>query len=142
MKRFLCTLLFSVCSISTVSAGENYPVEVVKQENQRWRFQRLNAFQADNKTKVSGLLTAHQLFGLPRGHIDIAAFTPSGKLIAETTTNYVPAILSHKMKKKGGVRFTATFDQVLSPESIVKVAFHRDEPRPKVNPSHSGNIAQ
>lgn len=142
MNRILCTLLLSICSISTVSAGDNYAVEVVKQENQKWRFQRLNAFYADEKTKVSGRLTANQRFSLPSGHIDVAAYTPAGELIAETTTDYVPAILTHRMKKKGGVRFTATFDQALPSDAIVKVAFHRDEPRSKVNPSHNGNIAQ
>lgn len=142
MNRFLCTLLLSICSISTVSAGENYPVEVVKQENQKWRFQRLNAFYGDDETKVTGRLTAHLSSGLPRGHVDVAAYTPSGELIAETTTNYVPSLLTHTMKKKGGVRFTATFDKALPSDAIVKVAFHRDEPRSKVNPSHNGNIAQ
>lgn len=76
MNRFLCTLLLSICSISIVSAGENYPVEVVKQENQKWRFQRLNAFYTDDKTTVSGRLTANQRFSLPKGHIDIAAYLP------------------------------------------------------------------
>lgn len=142
MNRFLCTLLLSICSISIVSAGENYPVEVVKQENQKWRFQRLNAFYTDDKTTVSGRLTANQRFSLPKGHIDVAAYLPSGELIAKTTTNYVPAILTHRIKKKGGVRFTATFDQAMPSDAIVKVAFHRDEPLLKVSPSHSENIAR
>lgn len=142
MNRFLCTLLLSICSVSTVSAGDNYPVEVVKQENQKWRFQRLNAFSSDDETKVTGRLTAHLPRGLPRGHVDVAAYTPSGELIAETTTNYVPSLLTHTMKKKGGVRFAATLGQELPSDAIVKVAFHRNEPRRKVNPSHNGNIAQ
>jgi hypothetical protein len=132
----------SICSITTVNAGGNYPVEVVKQENQKWRFQRLNAFYADEKTTVSGRLTANQHFSLPSGHIDVAAYLPSGELIAETTTNYVPAILTHRIKKKGGVRFATTFDQAMPSDAIIKVAFHRDEPLLKVSPSHSENIAR
>lgn len=142
MNRFLCTLLLSICSTSTVNAGETYPVEVVKQENQKWRFQRLSAFNANDKTKVSGRLTAQQRFGLPMGYIDIATYRPSGDLIAETTTDYVPAILTHTMRKKGGVRFSAAFDKPLPSDVVVKVAFHRDPPSIKVTPSHSGNIAK
>jgi len=93
MNRYLCTLLLSICSISTVSTGENSPVEVVKQENKKWRFQRLKAFIANDKTKVSARLKDPQCFGLPWGHIDIAAFLPSGVLIAKTTTDHVPAVI-------------------------------------------------
>ncbi|MBK8971902.1 MAG: hypothetical protein IPM37_11205 [Hahellaceae bacterium] len=142
MKKFLVSLLLGSCAIASAWAGEKYPVEIVPQPDQEWRFQRLMAYSADNATKVSGRLTSNLPIGLPRGHVDVAAYTKSGELIAETTTDYAPAILTHIMKKKGGVRFSATFEKPLPSDAMVKVAFHRDLPSTKVNPSHSGNIAK
>ncbi len=142
MKKFLVSLLLGSCVIASAWADENYSVEIVPQPDQEWRFQRLMAYSADATTKVSGRLTSSVSRGLPRGHVDVAAYTQSGQLIAETTTDYVPAILTQTMKKKGGVRFSAAFDQSLPSDAVVKVAFHREPPITKVNPSHSGNIAK
>ena len=123
-------------------ANDRYQIEVSKQPNQKWRFQHLTTFKVDGSVRISGRLTASLPTWLPRGHVDIAAYSPSGELITETTTDYVPAVLTHTMKKKGGVRFSATLDKALPPDSIVKVAFHREEPIVKTNPTHSGNIAR
>ncbi len=143
MKKFFVSLLLGSCAITSAMAGENYSVEIVPQPDQEWRFQRLMAYSADATTKVSGRLTSSQPRGLPRGHVDVAAYTQSGQLITEMTTDYVPAMLTHTMKKKGGVRFSVAFDKPLPSDAVVKVAFHRDPPpSTKVNPSHSGNIAK
>ena len=142
MKKFLVSLLLSSCAIGSAWAGENYSVEIVPQPDQEWRFQKLMAYSADASTKVSGRLTSSLPMGLPRGHVDVAAYSQSGQLIAETTTDYVPSMLTHTMKKKGGVRFSTVFDKPLPSDAVVKVAFHRDPPRTEVNPSHSGNIAK
>jgi hypothetical protein len=142
VKKFLVSLLLGSCAIATAWAGENYPVEIVSQPDQAWRFQRLLAYSADTTTTVSGRLTSNLPIGLPRGHVDVAAYTHSGQLIAETTTDYVPALLTHTMKKKGGVRFSVALDKPLPSGAVVKLAFHRDPPSTKVTPSHSGNIAK
>ena len=142
MKKSLIALILGACTLTPVWAGQNYSIEVVPQADQKWRFQRLIAFSADAKTQVSGRMTASHRFALPRGHVDVAAYRSTGELIAETTSAYIPSILTHKMKKKGGVRFSATFAEPLPQDAIVKVAFHQDPPRTKVNPSHSGNIAK
>lgn len=142
MKTFFISLLLSVLVIPTGWANNSYSVEVTKQPNQKWRFQRLTTIATEDVTRVSGRLTSSLPFALPIGHVDAAAYTPSGKLIAATTTNYVPSILTHTMKKKGGVRFSATFDQVLPPNAIIKVAFHRADSFTILKPSHNGNIAR
>lgn len=127
---------------STVWASDRYSVEVSRQHDQQWHFRRLTAFTSDGVAHVSGRLTASLPYGLPRGHVDVAAYSPSGELLAETTTDYVPAILPHTMKKKGGVRFSTTLDTGIPDDAIIKVAFHREPPMTKTKPPHSGNVAR
>ncbi|MCG8312678.1 MAG: hypothetical protein MI976_05630 [Pseudomonadales bacterium] len=139
--RILGFFIFSIVSTS-IWASEPYSVEVAVQPGQRWHFQRLNAHQVNETFRVSGRLTSNLLMGLPRGHVDIAAYSPSGKLLAQTTTYYVPSLLTHTMRKKGGVRFTATLAQPIPPDAVIKVAFHKEQPKPQRRPAHSGNIAR
>lgn len=141
MSRFLSVLLLSACSFSIVFASTRYPVEVVNQPNQKWIFKRLSAFSNDSTTLISGRITSTQLL-LPRGHIDIAAYAVSGELIAETTADYIPATLSRRTKRRGGVRFSAEFEKQLPSGSIIKIAFHKSEIPTKQKPSHKGNIAK
>lgn len=142
MKKELITLLLSGMFVTSGWASETYPVEVSSQPDQKWRFQRLTAYKVDDFVTVSGRLTANIPFGLPRGHVDIAGYSSTGELLTETTTDYVPAILTHAMKKKGGVRFSATLDRTLPSDAVIKVAFHREDPMIKIKPAHSGNIAR
>ncbi len=139
--RILGFFIFSIAA-SSIWASEQYSVEVSVQPDQRWHFQRLKAHQVDGTFRVSGRLTSSLPMGLPKGHVDIAAYSPSGQLLAETTTYYVPSLLTQTMKKKGGVRFTATLAQPIPPDAVIKVAFHKDQPIPKTRPAHSGNIAR
>jgi hypothetical protein len=141
MNRLLITVLFGLCSTTFVWAGEKYPVEVIKQPDQKWRFRGVIAYSVEETTRITGRLTSH-LHGLPRGHVDVAAYSLSGKLIGATTTDYVPSILTRRTKRKGGVRFLTTLDQPLPDGAVVKVAFHRDPQRKKVNPPHTSNIAK
>lgn len=141
MNKFFIALLISMCSFSTARA-DNISVEVTQQPNQQWQFQRLNAFTANNTTRVLGRLTTLQLTHLPRGHVDVAAFSATGELLAETTTDYTPSLLTHRARRRGGVRFSTTFEQSLPADSIIKVAFHRDEPQSKLKPLHAQNLAR
>ncbi|ATI03715.1 hypothetical protein [Cycloclasticus sp. PY97N] len=143
MEKNLIVLMMIFTLFATSSrANDRHQIEVSKQPDQKWRFQRLTTSTIDGSVKISGRLTANLPTWLTRGHVNIAAHSPSGELIAETTTDYVPAILTHNMKKKGGVRFSATRDKALPPGSVFKVAIHREEPIVKTNPTHSGNIAR
>ncbi len=141
MKLFVVTI-FGFLLIAPAWAGESYDVEVVKQPEQKWRFQRLTAYQSGEGISIHGRLTATQRFNLPSGHVDIAAYSPGGQLIEKTTTTYKPSILTYRSKRKGGVRFSADLAKKLPPDSIVKVAFHRDEPRPELSPAHYDTIAR
>jgi len=141
MKLLTVILMWTVVTISAGASG-TYKIEVVKQPQQKWRFQHLMAFASGEGTRVAGRMTATSRSGLPRGHIDVAAFSPTGKLIVETTTNYIPSILTYRQKRKGGVRFSAVLSEKLPPYSVIKVAFHRDRPYARLKPRHAGNIAR
>ena len=141
MNKFLIALFISTCVFSTAWA-DNISVTVVQQPNQQWQFQRLNAFTANNTTRVLGRLTTFHSTHLPAGHVDVAAYSASGQLLAETTTDYTPSILTRRTKQRGGVHFSTTFEQLLPADSIIKVAFHRGEPQSTLKPSHSQNLAR
>ena len=140
--KFYAAFLLVAATASCASVGASYSIEVVKQAGQQWRFERLTAYEIDDGTHIRGRLTATQRFGLPTGHVDIAAYSPDGELIEETTTSYRPSFLTHISKRKGGVRFSANLTEKITPGSTIKVAFHRDEPRAKSSPKHIGNIAR
>jgi len=131
----------SSCASNTHRAN-NFNLEVVKQPNQRWIIKRLIVFPRNDITRISGRLTAHTRIGLPKGHIDIAAYSPSGDLIVETTANYTPSILTRRKKRKGGLRFAAEFSEKLPTDSVIKVAFHRNVLQQKKKPIHRDTIAQ
>lgn len=140
MKTFVITLLGSVLTIPAWAGQFN--VESIKQEDINWRFQRVHISADADATVVSGRLTAIRRFGLPRGHIDIAAYAPTGELLAESTSSYTPGILTRRMQRRGGLRFTATLDKKLPPGSLVKLAFHREPFLAPEPPKHRVNIAR
>lgn len=140
--KLLLALLTGTLMAAPVWATETYDTEVIKQAEQKWHFRNVAARSIDDITRISGRLTAASHIGLPRGHVDVAAFSPSGKLIAETTTEYSPASLTRSSKLEGGVRFSAEIEQTLPADSVIKVAFHRNESIARVNPAHTGNIAR
>ncbi len=141
MKNCITVFLLAIGLVSLSWAGD-FNLQTVDQPNLKWRFQRLNAFSTDDATHVSGRLSANNRTNLPRGHVDLAAYDSNGKKLAETVVNYTPSILTRRTQLKGGVRFYATFDQVLPPETVIKIAFHANKPRSKNAPSHDINIAK
>ena len=139
--KLLLTFLAAFFS-TNLWADQKLSVEVSNQSAQKWHFNRLTAYQSDNEVHISGRLNSDWPGILPKGHVDIAAYSPSGQLLAETTTNYVPAILTRTIKRRGGVRFSVTLQDEIPADAVVKVAFHREKPVYKTKPTHSGNIAQ
>lgn len=143
MKHTAIALALSLALISSVQAGNNAPeVEIVKTENQRWHFRQVTVSPTDKELTVFGRMNAHQRVGLPRGHVDIAAWSAdNNKLIAETTTDYTPRLLTRRASRKGGVRFSAKLPS-LPADAVIKVAFHRDEPQQRQNPVHDQTVAR
>jgi len=140
--KLITTLLLVFAMASPALAKESITTEIIKQPGQKWHFQDVASYKSNGNAHVSGRLTANTRFGLPRGHIDIAAYSPSGRLISETTTDYSPSILTYRMKLKGGVRFSADLPESLPANSVVKIAFHQDERPHQLNSVHTDNIAR
>lgn len=143
MKHTAIALALSFAFISSVQAENRSPeVEIINPDTQRWHFRRVTVNPTDTGLAVSGRMDAQLRFGLPRGHVDIAAWSvDNNKLIAETTTAYSPRLLTRRVSRKGGVRFSAKLP-ALPADAVIKVAFHRDEPQQPQNPVHDQTVAR
>jgi len=130
----------SLSLLATSAWAAPVNVEIVDTPNQRWQFHRVTASENNNALVISGRMTA-PLMPRPSGHVDVAAFSPDGKKLAETTTRHMPPPISPKRSRKGGVSFSATLPGPLPPGSVVKVAFHAD-PATNTALHHVANIAQ
>ena len=143
MKQIAIGLALSLAFANFAQAGNRVPeIEVVNTENQRWHFRQVTVGHTDTELSVSGRIDAHLRYGLPRGHVDIAAWSAdNNKLIAETTASYSPRLLTRRASRKGGVRFSAKLP-TLPADARIKVAFHRDEPQQPQNPVHDQTVAR
>ncbi len=139
------TALFSVTALVSSAfalpalAGEvsSYKVEVVNQGDTNTGFNSVYASQQGNNTEVVG-----RIKGKPKaGHVDVAAYSVTGKLLAETTTGYSPTLVSSRVKKMGGPRFSTEALPVLPSDAVIKVAFHRDGDTSS-QPTHLANTAK
>ncbi len=138
------SLSFSLLASSVWATSVNVDsvnIEIVDTPNQKWEFHRVMASENNGALIISGRLNASLVVPRPNGHVDVAAYSPSGEKLAETTTRYVPTLLSPKLSRKGGVRFSATLPGTLPPGTVVKVAFHADTIN-QAAPSHTVNIAR
>lgn len=142
MKPIVIALAMSLALANSAQAGNNLPeIEVVNTENQRWHFRQVTVNHADAGLTVFGRMNAHLRYGLPRGHVDVAAWSADNELIAETTTDYSPRLLTRRASRKGGVRFSAKLPP-LPANARIKIAFHRDEPPKPQNPVHDQSVAR
>ena len=139
--KFLTTIVLSAALAAPVFANETYDTTIVTQPNQRWIFQRVSASSVEEGTRITGRLTAVRRKGLSKGHVDVAAYSPEGKLLAEATTRYSPSILTRKMKRRGGVHFSADIPQQLPAYSVIKLSFHENKVGSS-SPLHAMNIAR
>lgn len=140
--KYLASIILSALVVTTSWASQNYSVNVVEQAQQKWRFQHVFAYTSNGETVVRGRLTSHKRSGLPRGHVDVAAYSSSGELIAETTTNHILGMMSRTQKKRGGARFSASFEKKLPADAVIKLAFHRATSESTPTTMHSNTIAK
>ena len=151
MKFLMCIVLSAVWA-GPVLANETpfygslynatYSTTIVTVPNERWTFKRVLVSSAEDGTRVSGRLTAVRRAGLSKGHVDVAAFSPDGMLIAEVAARYSPSILSRKIKRKGGVHFSVDIPQQLPPHSMIKLSFHENDVGYSSVPLHPVNISR
>ncbi len=139
---FFIAVLVGTLGAAPAWANESYTALAVKQPSQSWYFQRLLASDNGEGIRVYGRLTAHTIFALPKGHVDVAAYSSKGDLLAATTTSYSPSLLTYRTKRRGGLHFSTELPGKLSPDSVVKVAFHRDEPQGHTIPTPKLTLAK
>lgn len=144
MELIYAAFLGALMALPSNAVAQTINVDVVTYPNQSWRINRLHASETESGWTIRGRLNAYRVSSPPAGHIDVAAYTQDGQLLAETTTAYSPAILTPKLRKKGGLRFSTTFDREFPEGTVVKVAFHPSEKPPagEAKPLHNANIAR
>nr|CRH06097.1 Conserved exported protein of unknown function [Candidatus Magnetococcus massalia] len=142
MKNFSFALVLSLLFVSPVQADQPLPeVEIVKSKYQRWQFRNVRTNRTDKGLVLTGRLNARIYHGLPRGHVDIAAWSPDGALIMETTSSYSPGTLSKRLSRRGGVQFTTDLPE-LPANTKIMVAFHRDGEQQTQKPVHEKTVAR
>ena len=142
MKQIAIGLALSRALVNSAQAENSLPeIEVVNIDNQRWHLRQVTVNHTAAELTVFGRMDAHLRYGLPRGHVDIAAWSADNELIAETTADYSPRLLTRRASRKGGVRFSAKLP-ALPGDTVIKVAFHRDEPQQRQKPVHDQTVAR
>ena len=97
MKQIAIGLALSLALVNSAQAENSLPeIEVVNTDNQRWHFRQVTVNHTAAELTVFGRMDAHLRYGLPRGHVDIAAWSADNELIAETTTDYSPRLLTRR----------------------------------------------
>ncbi|MEG3639267.1 hypothetical protein [Magnetococcus sp. PR-3] len=142
MKNFSFALVLSLLFVSPAQADQPLPeVEIVKSKYQRWQFRNVRTDRTDKGLFLTGRLNARNYHGLPRGHVDIAAWSPDGALIMETTSSYSPGILSKRLSRRGGVRFSTGLPELPAGTKIM-LAFHGVESQQTQKPVHGKTVAR
>jgi len=139
MKVFGIAALL-LASIATVHATPAN-VEVIHPLDKTWYFSPINVSVTANGAYISGRANNNAYLPRPSGHIDIAAFSPDGKLLAETTARYFPSVFNIHAQRRGGVRFGADLPGHFPTGSVFKIAFHPDVPTDD-KPWHAQTVAQ
>lgn len=99
-KKSSAILITILLAFNSSASAQSVSVEAVTYPNQRWQINRLHASESNNGWVIRGRLNAHSYSNPPSGHIDVAAYSHDGKLLAETTSSYSPALLTPKMRKR------------------------------------------
>lgn len=143
MKFFIAVFLSSLITLPAwAGANNSASVEIVNQPSKAWRFSAVNAYPKDGSVRVKGHIIADRHFGLPKGHVDIAAYSPAGELVVATTTNYKPRMLRYRAGRKGKVRFSTTITDTLPQNSAIKIAFHSSNKSVNASSAHHNTIIQ
>jgi len=143
MKLFFAVFLSSLITLPACAGVNNLvSVEIINQPSKTWRFSAVNASPKGESVRVKGHIIADRSFGLPKGHVDIAAYSPEGELVVATTTHYKPRMLRYRAGRKGKVRFSTNIVDAPPQNSAIKIAFHSSNPSVKANSDHHNTAIQ
>ncbi|NPU92089.1 MAG: hypothetical protein HPY82_09280 [Gammaproteobacteria bacterium] len=144
MKKIIHFMISMIVAsmLSATAQAERVNVVIVQDQDQNWLFRRVLAFDDQGAVNVSGRIVTRGFNARLSGHIDVAIYDSSGTLIVEKPVNYYPALLTQRLRHKGGLRFSAKFAGVVEAGSVIKVAFHPDPPFAVAGPIHKLTIAR
>ena len=143
MKIIYCLLTsVLVCLSACTPVQSNYHFEIAYPDTPHVKFTFLTTQEKNGSTQLQG-----SLFHKPKspvresGHIDIAIYSPDGKLHGETVAHYKTPINGNYEWSKTGVRFYAPLGITAPPGSIIKLAFHVEKNPQNPSVEHGANIA-
>lgn len=143
MKFFITACLASLFALPAWASTTNpVSVEIVNQPSKAWRFSAVNAYPNDEAIRIKGHIVADRRFGLPEGHIDIAAYSPEGELVGTATAHYKPRMLRYRAGRKGKVRFATNLTDAPPASSAIRVAFHSSNQRDEAGSTHVNTAVQ
>ncbi len=143
MKFIAAVFLFSFFALPAWAGTTNpVSVEIVNQPSKAWRFSAVNAYPDDEAIRIKGHIVADRRFGLPEGHIDIAAYSPKGELVGTATAHYKPRMLRYRAGRKGKVRFATNLTDAPPASSAIRVAFHSISQRDEADSVHANTAIQ
>lgn len=139
MKKIILFCLFNIACLSgCTTVNAQYKYQINYPETTRVKFEFLTTQEVNGATRIHG-----SLFYKPKtvvrqsGHIDIAIYSPDGKLLGET----IAQIKGNYRRSKAGVRFIAPLGITPPPGSLIKLAFHIDRRSRAPKAEHGVNIA-
>jgi len=141
MKTLL--LIFSIILLANCATVPSpYRFEILSPDTTHVKFHFLRTQINDGNPVLKGSLS-YKPYSPARksGHIDIVVYSPSGQLLSEFTAPYQTPLNAKHAWSKTGVDFTASLPVAPPAGSVIKLAFHVDQQRQKVDAAHT-NIAR
>jgi len=102
----------------------------VQQSQEKWFITGVYVSTHWDHMQVRGRLVPRALYRLPQGHIDVAAYSLSGALIFETSTDYKKTLFFVRRKtrwRRSSNRFNVEIIEMLPEVAEIRVAFHRND---------------
>jgi len=140
--NILFAMLCIICLNACTAVQSPYKYQVIYPDTEHVKFTFLTTQEKNGSTQLQG-----SLFHKPKspvresGHIDIAIYSPDGKLLGETIAHYKTPINGNYEWSKTGVRFYAPLGIAVPPGSIIKLAFHVEKNPQNPLAEHGVNIA-
>ncbi len=127
MKIILSQLLL-ICTVTSVlptyAASMDYQLQKESPSLHNVVFRKLTTFVREGRVFVSGTIKKRSVAApLRHGHIDIAVYSPQGKLLSDTSAALTPSIITRRVQRGRGSRFEAELDIVPPADSVIKVIF-------------------
>ncbi|HRH77828.1 MAG TPA: hypothetical protein PK129_10810, partial [Cellvibrionaceae bacterium] len=125
MKTILFALFCVVCLNACSTVQSQYQYQVIYPNTDHVKFTFLTTRDLNGSTQLQG-----SLFHKPKspvresGHIDMAIYSPDGKLLGQTVAHYKMPINGNYEWSRTGVRFFAPLGITPPLGSTIKLAFH------------------